>query len=186
MLSKSATMIMGLMNSTPLNAYEIVKQLQWMNVKYWYNIADSTVYATIKSLEKKGYISGNIAKEGKMPDKTIYTLTEKGRTELMETLRDSIVKFDFDTNIFSIASFFLDVLEPHEQKELLERRLDNLNQYLRGIKSQVTKTWEEKVSCFHVANINRMIDIVNAEIDGTNRILKEISFLIENKIVKQK
>lgn len=54
MLSKSATMIMGLINSSPLNAYEIIKQLQWMNIKYWYNIADSTVYATIKTLEKKG------------------------------------------------------------------------------------------------------------------------------------
>ena len=102
MLSKSATMIMGSINSTPLNAYEIIKRLQWMNVKYWYNIADSTVYATIKSFEKKGYISGSIEKKGKIPDKTIYTLTEKGRIELKETLCYFIVNFDFDTNIFSM------------------------------------------------------------------------------------
>ena len=170
MLSKSATMIMGLINLSPLNAYEIVKQLQWMNIKYWYNIADSTVYATIKSIEKKGYISGTVEKEGNMPDKTIYTLTESGRTELMKTLKHSIVTFDFDTNIFSIAAFFIDFFEPDEQKKLLEERLENLNQYLLGIRSQVTKSWEEQVSPFHVANVNRMIDIVNAEISGTNRI----------------
>lgn len=170
MLSKSATMIMGLINLSPLNAYEIVKQLQWMNIKYWYNIADSTVYATIKSIEKKGYISGTVEKEGNMPDKTIYTLTESGRAELMKTLKHSIVTFDFDTNIFSIAAFFIDFFEPDEQKKLLEERLENLNQYLLGIRSQVTKSWEEQVSIFHVANVNRMIDIVNAEISGTNRI----------------
>ena len=100
MLSKSATMIMGLINTSPLNAYEIVKQLQWMNIKYWYNIADSTVYATIKSVEKKGYISGTVEKEGNMPDKTIYTLTDKGRDELRKTLSNSIITFDYDANIF--------------------------------------------------------------------------------------
>lgn len=110
MLSKSATMIMGLINTSPLNAYEIVKQLQWMNIKYWYNIADSTVYATIKSVEKKGYISGTVEKEGNMPDKTIYTLTDKGRDELRMTLSNSIITFDYDTNIFSIAAFFIDFL----------------------------------------------------------------------------
>lgn len=51
-------MLLGLINSEPLNAYELIKQLQLMNVKNWYEIADSTVYATIKTLEKKAYIIG--------------------------------------------------------------------------------------------------------------------------------
>ena len=175
MLSKSATMIMGLINLSSLNAYEIVKQLQWMNIKYWYNIADSTVYATIKSIEKKGYISGTVEKEGNMPDKTIYTLTEKGKAELMETLRYAIVTFDFDTNIFSIAAFFIDIFEKAEQKQLLEKRLENLHKYLQGIENQVTKSWENQVESFHVANVNRMIDIVNAEITGTKRIMDSLT-----------
>lgn len=174
MLSKSATMIMGLINTSPLNAYEIVKQLQWMNIRHWYNLADSTVYATIKSIEKKGYISGTIEKEGNMPDKTVYTLTEKGRDELRKTLSHSITTFDFDTNIFSIAAFFLDFLEPEEQEQLLEKRLENLNHYLKGIEKQVTKSWENQVSPFHVANVNRMMDIVKAEISGTKKIIDNV------------
>lgn len=174
MLSKSATMIMGLINISPLNAYEIVKQLQWMNIKYWYNIADSTVYATIKSIEKKGYISGTVEKEGNMPDKTIYTLTDKGRSELRKTLSHSIVTYDFDTNIFSIAAFFIDLFEPDEQKQLLEKRLENLHKYLQGIERQVTESWKKQVSSFHVANVNRMMDIVNAEISGTKRIIDSL------------
>lgn len=175
MLSKSATMIMGLINRSPLNAYEIVKQLQWMNIKHWYNIANSTVYATIKSVEKKGYISGTVEKEGNMPDKTIYTLTEKGKEELLETLRCAIVTFDFDTNIFSIASFFIDIFEKEEQKQLLEMRLENLHKYLQGIEKQMTESWEKQVESFHVANVNRMIDIVNAEIVGTKRIMDSLT-----------
>lgn len=175
MLSKSATMIMGLINNSPLNAYEIIKQLQWMNIKYWYNIADSTVYATIKSLEKKGYISGTVEKEGNMPDKTIYRLTAQGKTELRNTLNHSIVTFDYDTNTFSIAAFFMDFFDAAEQKQLLKKRLDNLYKYLQGIENQVTMSWEKQVSPFHTANVKRMIDIINAEISGTKKILDSVS-----------
>ena len=174
MLSKSATMIMGLINTSPLNAYEIVKQLLWMNIKYWYNIADSTVYATIKSIEKKGYIAGTVEKEGNMPDKTIYTLTDQGREELGKTLSQSISTFDLDTNIFSIAAFFIDFFELDEQKQLLEQRLENLYKYLQGIEKQLTESWKNQVIPFHVANVNRMMDIVNAEISGTKRILDSL------------
>ena len=59
MLSKPATMLLGLIHRQPLNAYEIVKTLDYMNIKYWFNIGTSTVYATIKTLEKKQYISSN-------------------------------------------------------------------------------------------------------------------------------
>ena len=175
MLSKSATMIMGLINNSPLNAYEIIKQLQWMNIKHWYNIADSTVYATIKTLEKKGYISGKIEKDGNMPDKTVYKLTAQGKTELENTLSHSIVTFDYDANIFSIAVFFLDFFDTTEQKQLLEKRLDNLYKYLQGIEKQVTNSWEEQVVPFHVANVKRMIEVVNAEIAGTKKILESVS-----------
>lgn len=175
MLSKSATMIMGLINSTPLNAYEIIKQLQWMNIKHWYNIADSTVYATIKALEKKGYISGTVEKDGNMPDKTVFRLTAQGRSELKSTLSHSIITFDYDVNVFSIAAFFMDSFNSAEQKQLLEKRLDNLTKYLRGIERQVTASWEEQVSPFHAANVRRMIDIVNAEISGTKKILEKVS-----------
>ncbi|UDN56493.1 PadR family transcriptional regulator [Clostridioides sp. ES-S-0010-02] len=171
MLSKPATMLLGLINEKPLNAYEIIKVLEYMNVKYWFNIADSTVYTTIKTLEKRGLILGTVKKDGNMPDKTVYTITEKGSIEFHDTLRNSILKFDYDTNIFSITAFFIEYLGKEERKKLLEKRLEVLNQYLTGIKQKDDDDWEKEVSEFHVANVKRMIDIVLAEISGTKKLL---------------
>ena len=111
MLSKSATMLLGLITHQPLNAYEIVKTLDYMNIKYWFNIGTSTVYATIKTLEKKQYLVGEIQKDGNMPDKTVYSITEQGKAVFLETLRTSFLKFDYDTNIFSIK--FLVTVQPY-------------------------------------------------------------------------
>ena len=162
MLSKSATMLLGLINQRPLNPYEITKQLQIMNVHRWYNIANSTVYATLKVLEKKEYICGNIEKGGNMPDKTVYSLTDKGKQEFLKTLRQSILSFDYDTNIFSIAAFFIDALD--DPQSLLSQRLMLLNNYIKGDIPSIAE-----------ANIERAKFIVEAEIAGTESLIRAVS-----------
>ena len=71
-----------------------------------------------------------------MPDKTIYSLTDKGKQEFVATLQQSILSFDYDTNIFSIAAFFIDALD--DPQSLLSQRLKILNSYLEGIEQQIT------------------------------------------------
>lgn len=172
MLSKPATLILGLISEKPLNAYEITKLLDYMNIRWWFNIADSTVYMTIKTLEKKAFIKGTVEKSGNMPDKTIYSITEMGGEEFKDTLRNSILQFDYDTNIFTIAAFFIDIFETDEKKRLLEKRLEILQKYKCGIERQISREWEEEVPLSHAANVKRMQDIVQAEISGTERLLK--------------
>lgn len=175
MLSKSATMLLGLIYEKPLNAYEIIKLLNYMNVKWWFNIADSTVYSTLRALEKKGYISGTTEKVGNMPDRTVYSLSDKGKNMFIDTLKASILQFNYDTNIFSIAAFFLDSFTPDEQQKLLQKRLEILQKYRAGIENQINSLWENEVSAVHVANVKRMMDLVDAEITGTNRLLESCS-----------
>ena len=172
MLSKPATMLLGLIYEKPLNAYEIIKLLNYMNVKWWFNIADSTVYSTLKILEKRELISGAIEKIGNMPDRTVYSLSDKGKEEFINTLRASILQFNYDTNIFSIAAFFLNTFTSDEQQKLLQERLDILQKYRAGIEKQANPLWESEVSALHAANVKRMIDLVDAEIAGTNRLLE--------------
>ena len=172
MLSKPATMLLGLIYEKPLNAYEIIKHLNYMNVKWWFNIADSTVYSTLKTLEKKEYIIATTEKVGNMPDRTVYSLSEKGKDEFISTLKASILQFNYDTNIFSIAAFFLNTFTPEEQQKLLQERLTVLQKYRTGIEKQVNPLWENEVSATHSANVKRMIDLVDAEITGTNRLLE--------------
>ncbi len=175
MLSKPATILLGLIYEKPLNAYEIIKRLNYMNVKWWFNIADSTVYSTLKALEKKEFITGATEKVGNMPDRTVYSLSDRGKCAFQDTLRRSITQFNYDTNIFSIAAFFLNTFTHTEQRKLLQERLRVLQKYRAGIEKQVNPLWESEVSAIHSANVKRMMDLVNAEIKGTNRLLKSCS-----------
>ncbi len=174
MLSKPAIMLMGLINEKPINAYEIIKQLKIMNVRWWYNIADSTVYATIKALEKKEFINGISEKVGNMPDRIIYSLTDKGKTEFVETLKRCILQFDYDTNIFSIAAFFLKVFYIEEQISLLQKRLNFLQAYKNGIENEIAKLEKNETPPIHITNTKRMVELINAEMLGATYLLETV------------
>lgn len=174
MLSKSAALLMGILYESPLNAYEITKKLQFMEMKQWYSIADSTVYATIKSLEKRGLLSGAVERNGSMPEKTIFHLTESGEKELLDTLRESILKFYYDTNIFSIAAFFISIFPLEEQKRLLLKRLDMLEKYLAGMEQRIERMKSEDIPKTAIANAGRIREIINAEIIGAGKLLEAV------------
>lgn len=171
MLSKPATLLLRIIYEKPLNSYEMTKLLNYINIKWWFNISDSTVYTTFRNLEKRGLIEGTIEKVGNMPDRTVYSLTEKGKDELIETVKESILQFSYDTNIFTMAAYIMDILEAKEKKELLEKRLSILEAFVTEIGRQDDEAWNHEDPELHVANLNRMIDIVNAEISGTKRLL---------------
>ena len=66
-------------------------------------------YATLRTLDKKGLIVGASEKNGNMPFRTVYSISENVKEELRDTLTKLILSFDYDTNMFSIVAFFLDV-----------------------------------------------------------------------------
>lgn len=171
MLSKAGTMLLGLINETPLNAYEITKKLQFMNVKQWYDIADSTVYTTIKTLEKKELIFGKIEKNGNMPDRTMYSITDMGKSELLNTIQYSFLHFDYDIKLFSIAAFFIDIFPLSEKNKLLSARLEMLKKYLIGLEEQIKNMTSMDLPKLSVANVKRVRGIVNAELLGTEELL---------------
>ena len=174
MLSKSATMLLGLIDKKPVNAYEIIKILESMNVKWWYNIADSTVYATLRTLDKKGYIVGASEKNGNMPFRTVYSISDKGKEELRDTLKKSILSFDYDTNTFSIAAFFLDFFDIEEQVMLLKKRIEILEKYIEGIDKWILNPNDKTTPIHHVITVERMASLAKAELCGTNKLLELI------------
>ena len=143
-----------------------------MNVKWWYNIADSTVYATLRTLDKKGFIVGVSEQNGNMPFRTVYSITERGREELRDTLTKSILSFDYDTNTFSIAAFFLDFFTMEEQITLLERRIIILSKNIEGIQKWISHSDDKATPLHHIITVERMASLAKAELSGTNKLLE--------------
>ncbi len=173
-LSKPATMLLGIISNESINPYGIIKKLDLMNTKFWFYIGNSTVYITLKNLEKSNYILGTKEKSGNMPDKTVYTITPLGLEKLKDTIRQICCRFDYDTTLFSIAATFINIFETDEIETMLAERLKYLQHYFEGINKEIIKFNERNIPPYAIANTKRMKEIVKAEIIGVEEILKSV------------
>ena len=87
--------VLGMLKKEALSAYDIQKLVEYRNISKWVKISTPSIYKKVIQLEEKGYISSNIVKEGKMPEKAIYSLTEAGEKQL-ENLMFEIVRAGFN------------------------------------------------------------------------------------------
>lgn len=172
MLSKAMTMILGIIYERPINAYEIIKKLEEMNVNSWYKIADSTVYATVKQANKKGYLSVMTEKDGEMPPKKVYSLTEAGKDEAIKTIESYISEFDYDIRNFNIGMFFSDIPGSTGTVKLLEKRIKRLEKYQMGIVGKVNEMKLAEYSEIIIENTRQNLYIVEAQLKGATLLLK--------------
>ena len=73
--------VLGILKKESLSAYDIQKLVEYRNISKWVKISTPSIYKKVIQLEKKGYIKGAIVKEGKMPEKAVYSLTNAGERE---------------------------------------------------------------------------------------------------------
>lgn len=91
-------MILGALMERPMSAYEMDKEMEIRNVRRWIRISSPSVYRNLIRLYDEGYAEGRIVKDGEMPEKTVYSITEKGEArlhELMHRIADQPVRVDY-------------------------------------------------------------------------------------------
>lgn len=72
-------MLLGVLVQKPMNAYEVKKEMENRSIQNWIKISSPSIYKNFLKLYKEGYIDGKVVREGEMPEKTIYSINDKGR-----------------------------------------------------------------------------------------------------------
>lgn len=125
--------VLGMLKKESLSAYDIQKLVEYRNISRWVKISTPSIYKKVIQLESKGYIKGNLIKEGKMPEKVIYSLTDAGKTEferLMFEIASSPVQILLDFNAVIVN---LPALPDQKQRICLsdiERNVKILKSYI--------------------------------------------------------
>ena len=101
--------VLGILKRESLSAYDIQKLVEYRNISKWVKISTPSIYKKVIQLEEKGLIKSRIEKEGKMPEKAVYSLTEQGEKEfeklMLEIASKSINIFlDFNAVIVNLDS----------------------------------------------------------------------------------
>ena len=72
-------MLLGVLMQRPMNAYEMKKEMEDRSIQNWIKISSPSIYKNFLKLYKQDYVDGRVVREGEMPEKTIYSINDKGR-----------------------------------------------------------------------------------------------------------
>ena len=173
MLSKSSALLLGIIAETPINPYEIIKLMDYISVGNWLSLAPSSIYATIKTLQDKGYITGKNIKEGNMPEKTVYTITEAGQKQLNTAIEGFLGNLEWDYAKFNIATILICHIAKDRALEILNEKVKKLNGKIDGLQSKLKELEvTEPLTGLHA--IKHMIYLTNADIHSSQELINII------------
>jgi DNA-binding PadR family transcriptional regulator len=117
----------------PMYPYEMTTTLRERGKEDSIRLNFGSLYAVIKSLEKHGLIEeARVEREGNRPERIVYAITEDGRTESHEWMRELIGTPVKEYPAFEAGLSLLPLLPPDEAAALLRDRLANLDTELEA------------------------------------------------------
>ncbi|WP_405087899.1 PadR family transcriptional regulator [Microbispora sp. NBC_01389] len=108
----------------PMHPYEMATLMRARGKDRDMGVKWGSLYTVVRNLEKHGFleVEGTV-REGAHPERTIYRITEAGRAELADWVRDLIADPEPERPRFEAALSVCGVLPPDELTGLLRRRL---------------------------------------------------------------
>jgi DNA-binding PadR family transcriptional regulator len=107
----------------PMHPYEVATTLRQRQKHESIRLNYGSLYAVVDSLERRGLITAKgTERSGRLPERTVYFLTDAGRIEMHDWLTDLISTPVNDYPEFAAALSFLPALPPGDVLDLLKER----------------------------------------------------------------
>jgi DNA-binding PadR family transcriptional regulator len=113
----------------PMHPYEMAAVMRERGKDRDMNVKWGSLYTVVRNLEKHGFLRAvQSERQGGRPERTVYAITDAGRAEMVDWVRELVAVPEPDVPRFTAGLSLLSVLSPDEAAELLERRLRALEE----------------------------------------------------------
>jgi DNA-binding PadR family transcriptional regulator len=158
-LAVLAELLMG-----PIHPYEIGRRLKEhgkdRNIKY----NRGSLYMVVEQLQRADFITDHeTVRDTQRPERTVYALTDAGRDEFFDWMRELVAEPQHEYPQFGVALSLLSVIPPGEAVALLRRRTDALTAEIDATRELVTATKDAGVPWVFVIEDDYRIAQLEAE-----------------------
>jgi DNA-binding PadR family transcriptional regulator len=160
----------------PMHPYEIAMTLRQRNKHESVRLNYGSLYAIVGSLERRGLIAPReTEREGRLPERTIYELTESGGIEMNDWLSELLSVPVKEYPEFEAALSFLPALAPDVAVMLLEERAQRLELVIAQTRAGVAVA--EKMGLPRLFRVEAEFHLVllEAELNYVDTLRREIS-----------
>ena len=173
-LSNAETTLLGLLAEEPMHPYQIEKEVEWRDMRFWTELSMSSIYKLLRKLEKEQRVTCERAVTEGNRVRKVYSLTPEGRAALAEKLRLLLsepehVRWRVDIGVSNLA-----VLPLEEAAGCLERYREELGKQASGYRDLEKFLIDNDCPLHRLAVARRPMYLLEAEIRWVDDFLAEI------------
>ena len=164
-------LFLGLLKEGPKHGYEI-KRLIEEELFPFVGLKIKSIYYPLKKMEKLDLIKKDVGREGRWPEKYVYSLTPKGEKIFEHLITESFLSIERPYFNIDLSLYFL----PYVEKKIAKRQLRGRIIFLRRIRRDLQGLQKTmKTSQKHVYVIlDHDLDLVEAEIRSIGRLMETL------------
>lgn len=158
----------------PMYPYEMAQTLRVRSKDQSIKINWGSLYTVVQNLEKHGFIETVATeREGRQPERTTYRITDAGRAELKDWMRELLSVPDEAPTRFESALGEWLVLAPDEVRQLLTQRLETLDKAVDSLREHLG-LWTRRLPRLLLVEAEYQLAMRAAEADWVRGLIGEI------------
>ena len=171
-----ALAVLSYLTEGPKHPYELSRSLREHGDDRSIKFNHGSLYMVVRQLAKAGFIvEQETTREGQRPERTVYALTDAGRNELRDWLRELVEEPQHEYPQFVAALSLIAALPPSEVVELLSRRLGRLAEQRAEIRELIDKTLAGGVHPLFMVEEEYRLALLDAESVFVERFIERIN-----------
>jgi DNA-binding PadR family transcriptional regulator len=171
-----ALAVLSYLTREPMHPYELGRTLRDHGDARSIKFNHGSLYMVFQQLEKAGFIVAlETTRDGQRPERTVYALTDAGRDEVRDWLRELVEVPQHEYPHFVAALSLIAALPPGEVVDLLEGRLRRLAEQRAEMRDQVDRTLAGGLHPLFLVEEEYRIALLDAEALFVERFIEEIN-----------
>lgn len=139
-----ALAILSTLNERPMHPYEMASILKSRGKDRDMGIKWGSFYTVVGNLRKHGFIeAAESGRDGARPERTVYRITDDGRDEMLDWLRELLAELAPEEPKFVAGLSVLGWLGPDEVIALFRTRLAALDEDIAATRAELARLLEE-------------------------------------------
>jgi DNA-binding PadR family transcriptional regulator len=174
-LTPLAVAVLELLHERDMHPYEMQQLIRDRGTDHVIKLTPGALYHTVERLARHELIAAvETARAGRRPERTVYAITEAGRDEFTDTLRDMIRRPMKEYPLFGAAVEMLQALDPQDAARLLEQRSVALEANIAAVEQLLASLLKRGLTRLQVVEIEYMMTLIQAELSWVRAIGDDI------------
>jgi DNA-binding PadR family transcriptional regulator len=170
-----ALAVMSYLTQRPMHPYELSRTLREHGDARSIKFNHGSLYMVVGQLAKAGFIAEQeTTREGQRPERTVYALTDAGRQEFRDWMRELVEYPRHEYPHFVAALSLIASLAPREVVTLLRRRLDRLAEQRVETRAVIDDTLRQGVPALFLVEEEYRLAMLEAESAFVERFIEQI------------